>query len=138
MLEIGDVDPGFGPLVASTYNRPVDAVITQPDGKTIVGGDFKSFAGCARRNIARLNSDGSCDPSFNPGLGLTILYQNQLGAQIVPGTHRVGIPVKALALQSDGKILVGLLGNAGFQGGVSVRSDIIVRLNTDGTIDSSF
>jgi uncharacterized delta-60 repeat protein len=135
---IGGVDPGFGPSVTSTYLRPVDAVVRQPDHKIIVGGSFASFAGCTRRNIARLNADGSCDSSFDPGLGLTVVYQNQLGAQITAGTHRVDLPVKALALQADGKILVGLLGNAGFQNGGLTRSAIIVRLNTDGTIDSSF
>jgi uncharacterized delta-60 repeat protein len=130
-LGIGDVDPSFTATVTSVYGRPVDAVVTQPDHKIIVGGWFASFAGCARRNIARLNPDGSCDASFDPGLGLTVVLQSQ-------GTVRVDLAVKALALQADGKVLVGLLGADGFQNGVYTHSRIIVRLNTDGTIDPSF
>jgi uncharacterized delta-60 repeat protein len=135
----GNVDPTFTATLTRNYFRPVDAVITQPDGKIIVGGDFESFAGRARRNIARVNADGSCDSTFDPALGLTILYQNQMsGGQIIPGTHRVGLPVKALALQPDGKILVGLAGHSGFRDAVRIDSEMIVRLNPDGTLDSTF
>ncbi len=140
VLGLGDVDPSFTATVASVYGRYVDAVVTQPDHKIIVGGDFASFAGCARRNIARVNADGSCDPTFDPGLALTAVHENQNpGApQADPGTHRIDLVVKSLALQTDGKVLVGLLGYEGFRGGVLTHDRIIVRLNTDGTIDSSF
>ena len=57
-------DPGFG------VNGTVNAVVVQPDGKVIIGGEFTTVKGLARTNIARLNADGSGDPTFNPGTGL--------------------------------------------------------------------
>jgi len=134
---LGDVDLSFRATVTRILSPRVYAVVTQPDQKIIVGGEFESFAGCARRNIARINADGSCDTTFDPGLGLTIVYQNFIG-QIVAGTHRVDLPAKALALQADGKILVGVAGHSGFRNGVRTSSEILVRLNADGSLDSSF
>lgn len=40
------------------------AMIQQPDGKLVVGGDFTRIAGQARANLARFNADGSLDPTF--------------------------------------------------------------------------
>ncbi len=137
-LGIGDVDPSFDATVASVYGRYINAVVTQPDHKIIVGGEFDSFAGCARRNIARVNADGSCDPTFDPGLALSVVNQNYGGPGIFLGTYRADLFVRSLALQADGKVLVGLLGADGFQNGVFTHSRIIVRLNSDGTIDPSF
>ena len=65
--------------------------MVQPDGKILIGGDFATLApngGAAitRNRIARLNSDGTVDTTFNP---------NASGV------------VRAIAVQADGKILVG-------------------------------
>ncbi len=131
----GDIDPTFKATVTTTYGRPVYAVATQADGKTIVGGDFESFGGYARRNIARLNADGTCDPTFDPGLIFTDVFDSpsNLGA-----INRVGLSVQAIAVQTDGKILVGVQGSRGFKDGISAASRMIVRLNTNGTLDPSF
>ena len=80
----------------------------QPDGKLVIGGTFATVNGAPRYQIARLNADGSLDPTFNGGTGLAT--------------------VQALALQADGKVLVG-----GFS-----WSGSIARLNSDGTSDPSF
>ena len=61
----------------------------QADGKILVGGAFINLGGQSRTYIGRLNANGTLDTSFNPGVG-----------GINPG-------VSSLALQADGKILVG-------------------------------
>jgi uncharacterized delta-60 repeat protein len=136
----GQLDESFNATATvyggRTYNgNAINAVITQPDGKIIVGGAFESFAGCARRNLARINADGSCDPTFDPGLVLT----DVLSANKTPDFRfRQDLQVKALALQPDGKIIVGVEGIRGWEAGVSKPSKGIVRLNADGTLDPFF
>src|SRR5437870_2647293 len=102
-------------------DRNVKALAVQPDGKIIVGGTFSTLGGggtgtTTRKHIGRLTPDGSVDTIFNPGA-------NDI--------------VDALAIQADGKILVGgaftTLGGAG----TTVRNHI-ARLNSNGTPDTSF
>lgn len=64
-------------------------LVLEADGKIIVAGDFTFVDGVARKHIARLNSDGSLDASFNVDL------------------HQWDSPVSAIAIQSDAKILLG-------------------------------
>ncbi len=64
------------------------AVVNMDDGRVLLGGRFASSHGVPRNNIARLNADGTVDSTFDPGTGF-----NE--------------EVRALALRSDGKILVG-------------------------------
>ena len=44
----------------------IRALLLQPDGKILIGGDFFNYNGAARDCIARLNADGSLDTSFLP------------------------------------------------------------------------
>src|SRR5438105_11095295 len=78
---------GFDP----NANATVRVVVVQPDGKILLGGDFTTLAPnggatVTRNRIARLNPDGTLDTAFNP---------NASG-------H-----VTTIAVQADGKILVG-------------------------------
>ncbi|MDB6037490.1 MAG: large protein [Verrucomicrobiales bacterium] len=41
----------------------------QPDGKILMVGNFATYNGVPRSGIARLNTDGSLDTTFNPGAG---------------------------------------------------------------------
>lgn len=93
----------------------INSIIVQPNGKILVGGNFTTYNGIARTSIARLNSNGTLDTSFNP----VIEYE------------RV---VTTIALQSNGKILIG--GNFISINGIARNS--IARLNSDGTLDTSF
>ena len=87
----------------------------QPDGKLLVGGDFTRVGTANRRRLARLNPDGSLDTTFRIGTG-------------------ANSTVYAVALQPDGKILVG--GDfTTFNGTNLVR---YARLNSDGSVDGSF
>jgi len=51
-------------------DAPIRALVVQSDGKILVGGEFTTFDGVARNRIARLNSNGTLDATFNPGSGL--------------------------------------------------------------------
>lgn len=109
----GSLDPSF--TVSGGFNNYVLSTEIQTDGKIVVGGGFQSFNGISRNAIARLNSDGSLDATFNPGTGCNGY-------------------VFTSKIQSDGKILIG--GNfASFNGTTREKA---ARLNTDGTLDSGF
>ncbi|MBK6754378.1 MAG: delta-60 repeat domain-containing protein [Flavobacteriales bacterium] len=68
-------------------------------------------------NIYRLHPNGSVDTTFNAGTGT--------GA---------GQPIEAIALQPDGRIIIGGIFNT-FNG---VPCGHIARLNTDGSLDTTF
>jgi uncharacterized delta-60 repeat protein len=104
--------------VGSGADNPIFAVketFVDANRKVLVGGAFSIFNGVPRRGIARVNEDGHTDTSFDPGAG-------------VNGT------VYSLAIQRDGKILVG--GEFGSVNGI-LRNNI-ARLNPDGSLDESF
>lgn len=66
----GAVDPSFHAGTGS--NLFVYATAVQPDGKILIGGDFTTYNGTPCNMLARLNSDGTLDPTFNSGgSGLT-------------------------------------------------------------------
>jgi len=113
-------DPGTGTGPGSSNGRIVFSIAIQPDGKIVIGGDFENINGIARSGIARLNADGSLDTSFDPGAGVDILSP-ELG-------------IKNILLQPDGKILAG--GQFSQFNGSPISG--IVRLNSDGSLDSSF
>lgn len=109
----GTLDPTFDPGIGA--NQWVRTIALQPDGKIIVGGDFTMMCGTPRNGIARLNSDGTLDPTFDPGLG-------------------ANDAIVKLLLQPDGKILIG--GIFTTYNGLPRR--IVARINADGTLDPSF
>ena len=62
----GEVDPTFNAAIQDSLRGSVERIIVQPDGKLLVVGNFTVAGNTARSNIARLNADGSVDPTFNP------------------------------------------------------------------------
>src|SRR5690554_437044 len=111
-----NIDPSFNIGTGVTgLNSSVHSIVLQPDGKILAGGDFTTFNGTTQNRIVRLNSDGSLDTSFNIGTG---------------ANHYV----RAIVLQPDGKILVG----GSFSSFNGTAQNRIVRLNSDGTLDTSF
>jgi uncharacterized delta-60 repeat protein len=109
----GSIDTSFS--VGSGFNSTVWIIAVQSDGKILVGGSFTSYNGTSTNRIVRLNTDGSIDTSFSVGSG----FNNQL---------------LSIAVQSDGKVLAG--GSFTSYNGTSVNR--IVRLNSNGSIDTSF
>lgn len=91
----------------------VRAVVTQSDGGVVIGRFFNSLIGDTRDHLlSRLNPDGSIDETYNPQI-------------------TIANGVSALALQPDGKLLVG--GYASAPNGVA-----LVRFNPDGSLDTAF
>ncbi len=105
------------------------ATVIQPDGRTIVVGTAEDLTNGNRDfAISRLNTDGTLDTTFN-GDGRIIVPFNLLGAA---GGEDVATSV---ALQQDGKIVVGGYAQASFNGDYDFA---VVRLNFDGSPDLSF
>jgi len=100
------------------FNNDVYDIHVQPDGKILVGGDFYEYNGTVAYKIIRLNSNGSIDSSFLIGDD-NVLFNNY---------------VNVIELQSDGKILVG----GWFTTYGNVSQNHITRLNTNGTLDTTF
>ena len=113
----GSKDTSF--VIGSGFNSDVNKIVIQSDGKIVVGGEFTSYNGTTANYIIRLNSNGSIDSSFVYGTGFDL---SAFGG------------VYAISIQSNGKILLG--GIFTIYNGIGANS--IVRLNTDGSIDTSF
>lgn len=167
----GVIDPTFNPTdvgfgFGDGANDVVNSNAIQSDGKIIIGGAFFKYNGTTVDHLARLNTDGRLDSSFSLGIGAngdvkTIAIQND-GKIIIGGdfityngtivnhiarinsdrsldtTFHVGSGVngslKAIAIQSDGKIIIG--GSFTSYNGISTNN--IARINTDGSLDSNF
>ena len=88
---------------------------TQSDDKLIAGGNFTSYSGSGTVRLIRINTDGTKDTTFNIG-----------GAP--------NATVNAVAIQPDGKIIVG----GSFTSYSGSASNRLMRINTDGTKDTTF
>lgn len=104
----GSLDGGF----AVTLDGSAKAIAVQPDGRILVGGVFTRVSGALEGHLVRLEADGRLDGSF--------------GAPF----FNAGEAVNALALQPDGRILVG--------GSFGSPALSLVRLEADGAADASF
>jgi uncharacterized delta-60 repeat protein len=102
-------------------NGYVYSLALQSDGKIVMGGTFTSLNGITVNGIVRLNSDGTRDTAFTTNTGTGFSGVDNL-------------PVQSIAIQSDGKIIVG--GDFTTFNGATANG--IIRLNTDGTRDTTF
>jgi serralysin len=120
----GSVDTRFGDNGVLHFDKALglnyfSAVTVQADGKILVVGDSSNFR---VPNIIRLNADGSFDESFgNHGIA---------GFSVLPNGSNTAT---AVTVQADGKILV-----AGQSTDRGVTGASIIRLNADGSIDTTF
>ncbi len=149
----GQVDTNF--VASKSGGQAVDArvVALAPDGKIYLGGTFSKFRGHMSSGIVRLNSDGSVDQSFSyvveHPLPVSGIYIQTDGKILVADTQKLNRlspegmidpsfafsyetneTMTAGALLPDGKFLISLL---------SLNDRLrVLRLNTDGTVDSFF
>src|SRR5690606_6937663 len=110
--EDGSLDASLNITTGIGLNGTVFSIAIQEDNKIIVGGiNFLPF-----NNLTRFNGDGSLDTTFNIPTGFEYY------------------PVSDIVIQPDGKILVG----GSF---IALNNQLIgriTRLNSDGSIDTSF
>jgi uncharacterized delta-60 repeat protein len=103
-------------LWTGSTNTPYSFCSTiQPDGKILVGGFFNVVSGNSYSRICRINTNGTLDTSFNIGTGFNNL-------------------VTSITIQPDGKLLC----TGFFETYSGVSSSGIIRLNSNGSIDSTF
>jgi len=143
----------------------VNSILVQTDGKIVCGGDFTTYNGSAKIGLIRLTSSGANDSTFlnlNTGdvvydtaqqsdgkilvCGLLSLY----GATVVSNLFRINTDgsydstfstgfgfsgiVTNIAIQNNGKIVC----SGQFSNYDGVQAFGIVRINTDGSIDTNW
>ena len=118
---VGGLDATFN-TGGSGANTIIRAIGFTQDGKVYIGGDFSSYNGTAVKGIARLNTDGSLDTTFNAG-----------GA----GLDGNGAKIRSLDVDPvDGDVYIA--GNFTTYNGTTVENNSVIRLNSDGTLDNGF
>lgn len=119
LAQQGKVDSSFNVFddgqIGDGFDGAVRTLLLQRDGNLIVGGDYLSLNGFPVSYLTRLNPSGSIDESFKTGTG----FNGKIYASY---------------LQPDGKIILG--GSFTMYNGISVGR--LIRLNPDGTYDSTF
>lgn len=110
----GALDTTFNTLNLGAGSQ-ISTTCLLPDGRVMIGGDFTGYNGLSRGRIARIFSEGTLDTTFAPPSG-------------------ANANVRTIAVQPDGKIVAAgsfteFNGNA---------HSYIVRLNADGTTDTTF
>ena len=119
----GSVDATFDP----NANGPIRALVLQSDGRIVIGGDFTALQpnGAAttttRNRVARLNANGTLDLTFNPNISGGTLPQ-----------------VNALALQPNGKLVVGGRFTTVQPGTTAAARNHVARFNADGSLDTAY
>jgi uncharacterized delta-60 repeat protein len=111
--QLTHIDTSF--KVGTGASNVINKINIQSTGKIILSGDFQTFNGTSNKRIVRLLPNGTVDNTFTSGLG-------------VEG------PVRASALQSNDKLIIGGLFNS--YNTTSIKN--LARINNDGTIDNTF
>ena len=117
----GSIDESFN--AGSGANREVYGLAVQADGKILVGGVFDSFNGQPRQRIVRLLSSGALDSSF-----ADVQFQPDQTSSTFYGVR------SKIIVQPDGKLLFG----GSFAGINGMSRNGVARLNSDGSVDSTF
>lgn len=107
----GSVDPLFNEG-GSSFDGQVRALLVLPSDRIIAAGSFTAYNGVSVPGLVRLQPDGALDSAFNTALG--------------SGPND---PVLSLAVEADGRILVG--GEFSNFDGTAVEG--LVRLNSNGS-----
>jgi len=106
----GSLDNTFD--TGTGLSSSVTRILPYGQDQLLIVGNFTVINGEVRNRIAVLNSDGSLDMNFPDVLGMTVQR------------------IEAVAVQQDGKIVVG--------GDITAPHNGIARINADGSLDNSF
>lgn len=155
----GSLDGTFNPMFSSAVITAI--VYHNLTGKIVIGGTFSGVSGAARSNMARLNSNGTADLSFNAG-GVPVVSKIAAGADgkymafLASGTGSLkrlnadgsadssfttttfagytSTTLQAMSVQSDGSVIV--VGDFDLLNGITRPK--IARLSPTGLIDIAF
>lgn len=138
VLRDGQLDPGFGVdgLVQVDTGDDSDAgygLAQQADGKLLVAGRLDSGA-YGDFGVARLNPDGTLDTSFGEIDGPQRRGYRRIN---IGPTAFINDEARAVALQSDGRIVVAGVGYA-MDGSFNYPRFAVARFTTSGDLDTSF
>jgi uncharacterized delta-60 repeat protein len=160
----GSIDNTFD--VGTGFNGSISRIVIDLNNRIIVSGSFTSYDGVPINGLVRLNTDGSIDNTFDVGTGfngsvynvaidsngkiifigdITLYNGNSIGYIVrlnsdgtIDNTFNTGTGFdywsEGLFIQSDNKIIVA--GYFEVYNGTQAYS--VIRLNSDGTIDTSF
>ena len=142
-----DVSFGLGGMATTQFiyddfnddyeNGSISQLVVQPNGQILAAGPVNNAVAYLNWAVARFNADGSLDGSFgnlgasNPGLS-HVFPTPSTGAS---GERNLPNPPGGLALQSDGRIIVGGIDPLFNE---STGDFFVSRLLPNGAIDSSF
>lgn len=115
-----DATPDIGQVTDT--NGTVHCMVLQPDGKILIGGNFSSIGGQPREGIARINANGTVEDTSTFNIGTGVVHLSTGGG----GVH-------SMALQPDGKILIGGI----FTTVNGLSRNYIARLLPDGTVEDT-
>ena len=117
MARAGTLDPKFGNGgIVFTANTVANAGALQGDGKILVAGSISTVQNSEQPGLLRYNTNGTLDSGFGAG-GKVVIAGNTAG------------PAFAVAVQTDGKILVAAPANLHLT---------VFRFNNNGSVDSTF
>jgi uncharacterized delta-60 repeat protein len=123
----GDGIALFSPDATGSGLSGVKALIFQPDGKMLAAGAWVEF-GQSALALARILPSGSLDPTFGGGDGVVAIESSD-------GRAAIGSDV---ALQPDGRILVGGSALSYGRGFVLIPTPMLVRFTAQGVLDPTF
>ena len=117
MAQAGTLDPKFGNGgIVFTANTVANAGALQGDGKIVVAGSISTVQNSEQPGLLRYNTNGTLDSGFGAG-GKVLIGGNNAG------------PAFAVAVQTDGKILVAAPANLHLT---------VFRFNSNGSLDNTF
>ncbi len=119
--------PGFQVDTMGAYGT-VGAITVQSDGKVVVAGEM-GFGG-SKVFVARFNADGSFDDTFDPAGAQPGVVTTDMPNSPVPGYPAGYGWVQAVAVDPDGKIVVGAS-----ESGLGMT---VLGFNADGSADTGF
>jgi uncharacterized delta-60 repeat protein len=115
--ECGELDPTYAPEPGVDSTNAIYTIAFHADGTVLIGGNFGSFHGTARRGIAQLTTEGLVDSDFDPGAGI-----------------EAGAAVYTVASQKNGKMMIA---GTFHSYNKNVRFGL-ARINVDGSIDTGY
>jgi len=111
----GETDSTFAQ--GGQFNGRVRSLAIDSSGMIVVGGAFNTYKGTACDRLVRLKKDGTVDTTFKPAYGVK------------------AVSISKILIQPNGSILIA--GSMEKPAGSTAR-DRVIRLNTNGTLDTTF